>query len=146
MTETWHIGTNMRVLGKSYPMNTNMTGFRWHTLHLIDTNTSRYFNNRGYFEKSQPLQCWWLIWPIRNDANIKERLKPWHIGTCVRVLNKSYPMNTDMTGFRWFQMVLFMIAAFFTEKSKWQMRYIFVRHYLLTVHVCAVHKRVPRER
>ena len=36
MTETWHMGTHERVLDESYPMNTNMTGFRWHTLHLID--------------------------------------------------------------------------------------------------------------
>ena len=29
MTETWHMGTHLRVLAESYPMNTNMTGFRW---------------------------------------------------------------------------------------------------------------------
>ena len=27
--KTWHMGTHLRVLSKSYPMNTNMTGFRW---------------------------------------------------------------------------------------------------------------------
>ena len=31
-----------------------------------------------------------------------ERLKPWHTGTHLRVLSKSYPMNANMTGFRWF--------------------------------------------
>ena len=25
----WHMGTHRRVLSESYPMNTNMTGFRW---------------------------------------------------------------------------------------------------------------------
>ena len=25
----WHVGTHLRVLSESYPMNTNMTGFRW---------------------------------------------------------------------------------------------------------------------
>ena len=29
MTETPAIGSHLRVLNKSYPMNTNMTGFRW---------------------------------------------------------------------------------------------------------------------
>ena len=28
-------------------------------------------------------------------------LKPWHMGTHLRVLFKSYPMNTNMTGFGW---------------------------------------------
>ena len=29
MTETWQMGTHMRALSERYPMNTNMTGFRW---------------------------------------------------------------------------------------------------------------------
>ena len=29
-------------------------------------------------------------------------LKPWHMGTHLRVLSESYPMTTDMAGFRWF--------------------------------------------
>ena len=33
--------------------------------------------------------------------NIK-KLKPRHMGTHLRLLRKSYPMNTNMTGFRWF--------------------------------------------
>ena len=28
-TKPWHMGTHLRVLGRSYPMNTNMVGFRW---------------------------------------------------------------------------------------------------------------------
>ena len=28
-------------------------------------------------------------------------LKPWHMGTYLRVLNESYPMNTNVTGLRW---------------------------------------------
>ena len=28
-TESWHMGTHMRVLSESFPINTNMTGFRW---------------------------------------------------------------------------------------------------------------------
>ena len=29
-------------------------------------------------------------------------MKPWHMGTHLRVLSKSYPMNTNMIGLRWF--------------------------------------------
>ena len=29
-------------------------------------------------------------------------LKPWQMGTHLRVLSESFPMNTNMTGFRWF--------------------------------------------
>ena len=32
-------------------------------------------------------------------------LKPWHMGTHLRVLCKSYPMNTNKTGFRWFSKI-----------------------------------------
>ena len=33
-------------------------------------------------------------------------LKPWHMGTPLRVLSKSYPMNTNMVEFRWFSKYL----------------------------------------
>ena len=29
-------------------------------------------------------------------------LKPWQMGTHLRVLSESFPMNTNMTGFQWF--------------------------------------------
>ena len=29
-------------------------------------------------------------------------LKPWHMGTHLKVLSETFPMNTNMTGFRWF--------------------------------------------
>ena len=50
-----------------------------------------------------------LMLLVANFANTKwcrkpERLwKPWNMGTHLRVLGKSYSMNTDMTGLRWFQ-------------------------------------------
>ena len=37
--------------------------------------------------------------------NLKKWLKPWQMGTHLRVLSKSYPMNTNMTGFRWFSKI-----------------------------------------
>ena len=49
-----------------------------------------------------PLSCWLLIWPIQNDAKNWKYLKPWQMGTHLRVLDKSYPMNTNIAGFRWF--------------------------------------------
>ena len=36
----------------------------------------------------------------------KKLLKPWQMGTHMRVLSESYPMNTNMTGFRWFSKIL----------------------------------------
>ena len=31
--------------------------------------------------------------------------KPWHLGTHLRVLSKSYTLSTDMTGFKWFSKI-----------------------------------------
>ena len=43
------------------------------------------------------------VWPIQNDAKTPEIwLRAWHMGTQLRALNKSFLMNTNMTGFRWF--------------------------------------------
>ena len=50
-----------------------------------------------------PLGCWWLIWPIQNDAKNPEKWqKPWQMGTHLKVLSESYQMNTNMTWFRGF--------------------------------------------
>ena len=46
----------------------------------------------------QPLCCWWLIWPIQNDAkNLKNDM-----GTHRTVLREIFPMNTNKAGLRWF--------------------------------------------
>ena len=40
---------------------------------------------------------------MQNDAKKAGKLlKPWQMGTQLRVLSESFPMNTNMTGFRWF--------------------------------------------
>ena len=46
--------------------------------------------------------------------------KPWHMGTHLRVLGESYPMNTNMTWFRWFSknFVLWMKVALALEELK----------------------------
>ena len=36
---------------------------------------------------------------------MKKRLKPWHIGTHLRVLGQGYPMNTNMAEFRRFRKI-----------------------------------------
>ena len=56
-------------------------------------------------KKSQLLT---LMLPVTNLANAKrcekpgKLLKPWQMGTHLRVLGESFPMNTNMTGLRWF--------------------------------------------
>ena len=43
----------------------------------------------------------------KNDAEKAEkRLKPLHMGTHLGALSESYPMNTNMTGFRWLSKTL----------------------------------------
>ena len=37
-------------------------------------------------------------------------LQPWHMGTHLRVLMESYPMNTNMTGLKWFTKNLCVIV------------------------------------
>ena len=39
-------------------------------------------------------------------------LKPWHMGTHLRVLSESYPINTNMTKFRWFLKIFLSLGAF----------------------------------
>ena len=52
-----------------------------------------------------------LMLLVANLANTKwgknpEKLvKPWNMGTHLRALNKSFPMNTNMTGIRWFSKI-----------------------------------------
>ena len=38
--------------------------------------------------------------------NPETSLKPWHMGTHLRVLSESYLMSTNMTAFRWFTKIL----------------------------------------
>ena len=38
---------------------------------------------------------------IQNDAKHLKITKPWNMGTHLRVLSKSIPMDTNMNGFIW---------------------------------------------
>ena len=39
---------------------------------------------------------------MQNDAKYLKNDKPWQVHTHPIILSKSYPMNTNMTGLRWF--------------------------------------------
>ena len=45
---------------------------------------------------------------------IKKLLRPWQMGTHMRVLIESYPMNTNMTGYRWFSKIF---ASLYLDES-----------------------------
>ena len=42
-------------------------------------------------------------------------LKPWHMGSHLWVLSEGYPMNTNMTGFRWFSKIFVSLWALWTK-------------------------------
>ena len=150
----WHMGTHPRVLSEGYPMNTNMTGFRWCIgrvnpmhLNLYSDQKSYYFGDffptkvlfREYiwgkmpwflpklFQKYHKFR-WHLTWrtPGMNrltlmvlvaklactkyHKNPGKSLKPWHMGTHLRVLREGYQMSTNMTGFRWFSKIFVFLC------------------------------------
>ena len=37
----WQMGTHLKVLGESFPMNTNMTGFRWSSKYFASLRLER---------------------------------------------------------------------------------------------------------
>ena len=65
---------------------------------------------------------------VANFANTKwcknavKLLKPWYMGTHLRVLSESYLMNTNMTGFRWFPKYLHFCALDESSLSIWRVK------------------------
>ena len=60
-----------------------------------------------YITKKLLLYCSWLIWPIQNEAKKLENDRNPGIWVLImKVLNESYPINTNMTGFRCFSKTL----------------------------------------
>ena len=47
--------------------------------------------------------------------NPEKRLKPWHIGTHLRVLLQGYPMNTNTTGLRWSSQIFAFMHVHWTK-------------------------------
>ena len=103
--KTWKLG--------NYPLC-----YRWVTLPIL--------NDARNLKNDWNLGIWVLIWKYSGWAVLwipawhgpddfqkrclktwtpEEWLKPWHMGTHMKVLSVSYPMNTNMTGFRWFSKI-----------------------------------------
>ena len=57
-------------------------------------------------------------WASKMMQKTEKWLKPWHMGTHLRVLIESYPMNTNMTRFRWF----WQVFASWHKSSSWVKR------------------------
>ena len=64
--------------------------------------SSIFFPHMNHIVQAWPLRCWWLIWPIQNDAKIL--ISDWNPSTWVLIwkYSESFPMNTNMTECRWF--------------------------------------------
>ena len=52
-----------------------------------------------------------LVATLAYTKYLKKNMKPWHLSTYLIVLRESFPMNTDMTGFRWFSILFALLCA-----------------------------------
>ena len=93
----WQMGTHLKVLRERFPMITNKTGLDdlsiiLHPCALEKSSIGRINSNAA----------------VANLANTKlskkpeKWLKPWHMGTHLKVLRESFPMNINMTALRCF--------------------------------------------
>ena len=46
--------------------------------------------------------------------------KPWHLGTHLKVLSSTYPLNTNMTGLRWFSEIFASVCFGRKEPQHWK--------------------------
>ena len=94
------MGTHLRVLSESYPMNTYMTRLRCFSNIFVFLSLDK--NSLSIGRVTNPYA----------DAKIWENdMKPWHMGTHLRVLSESYPMNTNMTGLRCFSKIFVVLLC-----------------------------------
>ena len=77
------------------------TSFMLLGIHSSNTaKISKKYKYKRLLSNFQPLCCWWLIWSTQNYAkNLKNDRNP--INGYLKVLSKSYPMNTNMTWLGW---------------------------------------------
>ena len=47
-------------------------------------------------------------------------LKPWNMGTHLRILSESYPMNTNITGFKWFSRIFASLCSGRKQSLHWK--------------------------
>ena len=84
-------------------LSNSQSTWRMHKAHIFENK-----NNPPPPQKKKKLIYDTLMLLVANLANTKcckileKWLKPWYMGTHLRVLGNSYPMNTNLTGFRWF--------------------------------------------
>ena len=74
-----------------------------HLCPLDESSLSIGMVKKGYCQNSQVifLPCWHER--VNQKAKkLKKWMKPWHMGTHLKVLSNSYPINTKLTGFRVF--------------------------------------------
>ena len=97
--KSWHMCTHLRVLSERYPMNTNMTGFRWFsttkvvsTLEGLNLPMLRLLSSKALERKD--------FWNIS---------KPCHVGIHWISLAENSQMSTHMSGFQLFFSVYFWL-------------------------------------
>ena len=67
-----------------------------------------------------------LMLPVANLSNTKwcqktwKWLKPWHMGTHLKVLSESYPVNTNMTGFTCLSKIFASLCFGQKEPQHWK--------------------------
>ena len=109
---------------------------------------------KGYASKTWHASTVTLILLVANLTNTKwckkpeKWLKPLHMGTCLTVLGKSYPMNTYMTGFGCFSnlcvLVLSMKVASALEGLMGALSMNgLINIFLVKYHVFISHKLIP---
>ena len=97
----WNMRTHLRVLSKSFQMNTNITGFRcFSKIYTVLCFGRKWPRHCEGLKKYILLVTTWTFTKICKKS--EKWLKPWHMGTHMRVLSESFPMIINMTGFRWF--------------------------------------------
>ena len=79
------------------------------TATLVCVLNDLWLDNSVYFTGNDSLNLLMQLVANMASTNLWKKteilLKPWHMGTHLRVLSESCPMNTSTTGFRWFSKI-----------------------------------------
>ena len=115
-----------------------------HSLFLLPSLKSWHWQSN-----KQSLQKRWFVFLLQNP---EKWLKPWHMATHLRLLSESFPINTNLVGFRWFSRNLFVLVLWAKVASalkrgrwsvpSWTKIYIVVAH--LRYHCNLVKSPIPK--